>query len=116
MLFEKPEINWSDNINIICGENSTGKTTLLKILYSMLKPIGKNHAGSLTKEISRLKFGFPEVSKVIKFDDTLYYRKFGMKRKSMWFYFLREILADIQEVKKWLCKNCKEVWTVRWDG
>jgi len=49
----------------------------------MLKPIGKNHTGSLTKEISRLKFGFPEVSKVIKFDDTLYYRKFGMKRKSM---------------------------------
>ena len=103
MLFEKPEIDWSDNINIICGENSTGKTTLLKILYSMLKPIGKNHTG-------------PEVSKVIKFDDTLYYRKFGMKRKSMWFYFLREILADIQEVKKWLCKNCKEVWTVKWDG
>lgn len=30
MAFENAEINWSDNINIICGENSTGKTTLLK--------------------------------------------------------------------------------------
>lgn len=29
MLFESVEIDWSKNINIICGENSTGKTTLL---------------------------------------------------------------------------------------
>jgi len=28
------------------------------------------------KEESRLKFGFPDGSKVIKFDDTLFYRKF----------------------------------------
>ena len=33
MAFENAEINWSDNINIICGENSTGKTTLLKVMY-----------------------------------------------------------------------------------
>lgn len=39
MLFEDIEINWSSNINIICGENSTGKTSLLKILYSSIKPI-----------------------------------------------------------------------------
>ena len=32
MAFENAEINWSDNINIICGENSTGKTTLLKVI------------------------------------------------------------------------------------
>ena len=35
MAFENAEINWSDNINIICGENSTGKTTLLKVMYSL---------------------------------------------------------------------------------
>lgn len=30
MLFEDAEINWSKNINVICGENSTGKTTPAK--------------------------------------------------------------------------------------
>ena len=38
MAFENAEISWSDNINIICGENSTGKTTLLKVMYSLIKP------------------------------------------------------------------------------
>lgn len=41
MLFEEIKIDWSENINIICGENSTGKTTLLKIMYSVLKTISK---------------------------------------------------------------------------
>lgn len=41
MIFESAEINWSKNINVICGENSTGKTTLLKVMYSLLKPLGK---------------------------------------------------------------------------
>ena len=41
MLFEDAEINWAKNINIICGENSTGKTTLLKVMYSVLKPLEK---------------------------------------------------------------------------
>lgn len=41
MLFSDTEIDWSKNINIICGENSTGKTTLLKVMYSVLKPISK---------------------------------------------------------------------------
>ena len=39
MAFGNAEINWSDNINIICGENSTGKTTLLKVMYSLIKPL-----------------------------------------------------------------------------
>lgn len=39
MAFENAEISWSDNINIICGENSTGKTTLLKVMYSLIKSI-----------------------------------------------------------------------------
>lgn len=51
MLFEETEINWSKNINIICGENSTGKTTLLKVMYSMLKPVSKGGLKSASKEI-----------------------------------------------------------------
>ena len=56
MLFENAEINWAKNINIICGENSTGKTTLLKIMYSMLKPLGKGYKEVATKEIEEKMF------------------------------------------------------------
>lgn len=37
MIFQKAEIKFSPNINIICGENSTGKTALIKLLYSCVK-------------------------------------------------------------------------------
>lgn len=50
MAFENIEMNWSDNINIICGENSTGKTTLLKVMYSLIKPLSDNGNDDLTKE------------------------------------------------------------------
>lgn len=56
MLFEKAAINWSENINVICGENSTGKTTLLKMMYSMLKPLSKGYAESMTKEMEEKLF------------------------------------------------------------
>lgn len=56
MLFENAEINWSKNINVICGENSTGKTTLLKVMYSMLKPLSKGYKGNATKEIEEKMF------------------------------------------------------------
>ena len=39
------------NINIICGENSTGKTTLLKVMYSLLKPMSIEKRGVTTKDI-----------------------------------------------------------------
>ena len=51
MLFDKAEIEWSKNINIICGENSTGKTTLLKVMYSLLKPMSIEKRGVTTKDI-----------------------------------------------------------------
>ena len=51
MLFEDVEMEWSKNINIICGENSTGKTTLLKAMYSVLKPLGKGYQDNVTKEL-----------------------------------------------------------------
>lgn len=56
MLFESVEIDWSKNINIICGENSTGKTTLLKVMYSVLKPLGKGYKESKSKEIEEKIF------------------------------------------------------------
>lgn len=55
MLFSDAEIEWSKNINIICGENSTGKTTLLKVLYSVLKPVSKG-TSDMTKEMEEKMF------------------------------------------------------------
>ena len=37
MIFNDLSIEFSPNINIICGENSTGKTALIKLLYSCFK-------------------------------------------------------------------------------
>ena len=55
MAFENAKIDWSDNINIICGENSTGKTTLLKAMYSLTKPFSNNAVkDNLTKEMEEL--------------------------------------------------------------
>jgi len=56
MAFENAEIDWSDNINIICGENSTGKTTLLKAMYSLIKPLSAGNKETLTKELEEQLF------------------------------------------------------------
>ena len=37
MLFDKLDAEFSPNVNIICGENSTGKTALIKLLYACAK-------------------------------------------------------------------------------
>ena len=50
MQFEDATIKWSPHVNVICGENSTGKTTLLKCLYSLSKPYGRKDLTHLTKE------------------------------------------------------------------
>lgn len=56
MLFEKAEIDWSKNINIICGENSTGKTTLLKVMYAVLKPLSKGNKEATNKDMEEQLF------------------------------------------------------------
>ncbi len=56
MLFEETEIDWSPNINVICGENSTGKTTLLKVMYSILKPVSTGYQMMDTKESAERLF------------------------------------------------------------
>ena len=48
MAFENLQLDWSDNINVICGENSTGKTTLLKAMYSLIKPLNEVIRENLT--------------------------------------------------------------------
>ena len=52
MLFHKINTNFSPNLNIICGENSTGKTALIKLLYSCVKSCEtlKNTKCDITKE------------------------------------------------------------------
>lgn len=52
MLFNSLNIDFSKNINIISGENSTGKTAILKVLYSATKSINdaNKSKSELTKE------------------------------------------------------------------
>ena len=50
MIFDDTTIKWSPNINVISGENSTGKTTILKCLYALLKPYSRKNTESLTKD------------------------------------------------------------------
>ena len=42
MLFDRIDMKFSDNINVVFGENSTGKTALLKTLYSTSKLMADN--------------------------------------------------------------------------
>lgn len=52
MIFNNIDVGFSKNINIICGENSTGKTALLKLLYANLKGYSEAYSakGNLTKD------------------------------------------------------------------
>lgn len=52
MIFHKVDTKFSPNINIISGENSTGKTALIKLLYSCVKSCDllQNSKGDITKE------------------------------------------------------------------
>ena len=50
MLFQNLDIPFSPHVNIISGENSTGKTALIKLLYSCMKGLldkrkDRNYAG-----------------------------------------------------------------------
>ena len=44
MLFDKLDAEFSPNVNIICGENSTGKTALIKLLYAC----ARTHAAEMS--------------------------------------------------------------------
>ncbi len=51
MIFDKIDLSFSRNINVISGENSTGKTAILKLLYSSLKSI--NEANKFKIDITK---------------------------------------------------------------
>jgi predicted ATP-dependent endonuclease of OLD family len=57
--FKEAKLEFSDQINVFVGTNSTGKTFLLKLLYSVIQTL--NLYGDLNKE----KFGY-ELSKKLK--------------------------------------------------
>ncbi len=52
MLFEHLDATFSPNINIILGKNNTGKTALIKLLYSCMKGYANAHnsRGDISKE------------------------------------------------------------------
>ena len=52
MIFDQLDVEFSPGINVISGENSTGKTALIKLLYSVLKGFAEASAakGDLTKD------------------------------------------------------------------
>ena len=81
MAFENAEMDWSDNINIICGENSTGKTTLLKVMYSLVKPLSNGSRDTLTKETEEQLF-VKKIQGVFRPDEMKIGRLVSRKRGS----------------------------------
>lgn len=101
MAFENAEMNWSDNINIICGENSTGKTTLLKVMYSLIKPFSNGGKDTLTKEMEE-QLIVKKIQGVFRPDEMkigrLVSRKQGSNRTDF----------SVELEKK--AKNCSRIW------
>lgn len=52
MIYNRLNLPFSPNINIICGENSTGKTAVIKLLYAGIKGCvdAYNSKNDITKE------------------------------------------------------------------
>ncbi len=58
MIFDNFDVDLSPNINIICGSNSTGKTALIKLIYSLFKAWRDNDTEKENKE--RINDAFAE--------------------------------------------------------
>jgi len=61
-LIEKEELNFSKNINVFIGKNSSGKTHMMKLLYS----IAKTYESVEELEKSKSKFGLPLTKELLK--------------------------------------------------
>ena len=117
MLFHKINLSFSPNINIICGENSTGKTALIKLLYSCAKCCEtlKNTKGDITKEridnelVSKLQGVFrPDKDSI----GRLVYRRQGSGRADITVRFDEDALFQV-------CENTDDkrlLWLDTWDG
>jgi len=53
MTFNDLNVEWSPNINVISGFNGSGKTTILKAMYSALKTLGKAAPNETKGELER---------------------------------------------------------------
>ena len=62
MIFNQLDIQFSPNINIISGENSTGKTALIKLLYSCMK--GYSNIYTSKSDVTKEKLESVLVSKL----------------------------------------------------
>ena len=51
MIYHEIDAEFSPNINIICGENSTGKTALLKLLYTSVR--GRTDAENAKRKLTK---------------------------------------------------------------
>ena len=100
MIFQKVDTTFSPNINIICGENGTGKTALLKLLYSCLKSceVLQNTKGDVTKVkiesvlVSKLQGVFrPDKDSI----GRLVYRRQGSGRAEIAVHFDEDALWKI---------------------
>jgi energy-coupling factor transporter ATP-binding protein EcfA2 len=59
LAFQKLEADFSPGINVFIGENSTGKSHLMKLIYSLIKPL-ENARFDTPKEPERLKMNLEE--------------------------------------------------------
>ena len=70
MLFDDFEVLWSPNINVICGSNSTGKTALIKAMYSLLKAWQVTDIKKETRDFANKAF-VDKITGVFRPDDKL---------------------------------------------
>lgn len=70
MIFRDVSVDWSKNINVICGSNSTGKTALLKLMYSLFISYRQSDMKSDTKEKIESRF-VDKITHVFRPDDML---------------------------------------------
>ncbi len=83
MLFNEATIDFSKNINVISGENSVGKTALLKILYCALKVIKEVNSGKADKTKEQLEETMvAKLQGVFRPDDAAIGRLVGRKQGS----------------------------------
>ena len=57
MIFEDIDLNFSPNVNLICGENSTGKTAIIKLLYASLRGVSQSQSGKKVTTKDNLEAG-----------------------------------------------------------
>ena len=56
--FTKINLSFSDTINLIVGENNSGKTTLLRLLYIFQQPTSSEYFTRLKYGAPKIKYGF----------------------------------------------------------